>query len=116
MWLTNVALGFGPSGIMTPRRLSWPCHTLPDSWDAKPSTCSNISVATLAATVRQSQDMIGRLLSAGVDPFQLNFGHAAQTDHAMVAQYIRRQRAFAGKPDRELGRLIFVIYIMVLFA
>ena len=43
--------------------------------------------------------MIGRLLSAGVDPFQLNFGHVAQTDHVMVAQHIRRQRAFAGKPD-----------------
>ena len=60
--------------------------------------------------------MIGRLLSAGVGPFQLNFGQVVQTDHVMVAQHIRRQRAFTGKPYGELGRSILVIYINVLFA
>ena len=43
--------------------------------------------------------MIGRLVSAGVHLFQLNFSHATPADHAVVADHIRRQCAFAGTPD-----------------
>ena len=50
----------------------------------------------------QSQDMIGRLLGAGVDVFRLNFSHGAQSDHAKVAQHIRRQ---AGHHGRYVGIL-----------
>ena len=46
--------------------------------------------------------MIGRLLSAGVDVFRLNFSHGAQADHAKVAQHIRRQ---AGHHGRYVGIL-----------
>ena len=41
--------------------------------------------------------MIGRLLSAGVDVFRLNFSHGAQADHALVAQHIRRQAQHQGR-------------------
>ena len=46
--------------------------------------------------------MIGRLLGAGVDVFRLNFSHGAQSDHAKVAQHIRRQ---AGHHGRYVGIL-----------
>jgi len=46
--------------------------------------------------------MIGRLLSAGVDVFRLNFSHGAQADHAQVARHIRRQ---AGHHGRYVGIL-----------
>ena len=41
--------------------------------------------------------MIGRLLSAGVDVFRLNFSHGAQSDHIQVAQHIRRQARHHGR-------------------
>ena len=44
-----------------------------------------------------NQDMIGRLLSAGVDVFRLNFSHGAQADHIQVAQHIRRQARHHGR-------------------
>ena len=61
------------------------------------------SAAILTEAVRLSQDMIGRLLSAGVDLFQLNFSHVTQPDHVVVAEHIRRQRAFAGTPNGGIG-------------
>ena len=56
------------------------------------------SAAILTEAVRLSQEMIGRLLSAGVDLFQLNFSHVTQAYHVVVAEHIRRQSAFAGTP------------------
>ena len=49
-----------------------------------------------------SQDMIGRLLGAGVDVFRLNFSHGDQADHVQVARHIRRQ---AGHHGRYVGIL-----------
>ena len=51
--------------------------------------------------------MIGRLLSAGVNPFQLSFGHVARANHIVVAPHIRRQRACGGKPDGGIGPSAF---------
>ena len=53
-------------------------------------------VATIGPA-SQSQDMIGRLLSVGVDVFRLNFSHGAQADHAQVARHIRRQAGHYGR-------------------
>jgi len=58
-------------------------------------------VATIGPA-SSNQDMIGRLLGAGVDVFRLNFSHGAKADHAEVAQYIRRQ---AGHHGRYVGIL-----------
>ena len=49
--------------------------------------------------------MIGRLLRAGVGLFDLNSSHVAQADHTVVAEHIRRQRAFAGTPDGGIAPL-----------
>ena len=58
-------------------------------------------VATIGPS-SQSQDMIGRLLGAGVDVFRLNFSHGDQADHVQVARHIRRQ---AGHHGRYVGIL-----------
>ncbi len=39
----------------------------------------------------ESEDMIGRLIQAGVDVFRLNFSHGTAENHARVAARIRRQ-------------------------
>ncbi len=45
----------------------------------------------------ESEDMLGRLISAGVDVFRLNFSHGSPENHAQVAQRIRRQAGHAGR-------------------
>lgn len=45
----------------------------------------------------ESEDMLGRLISAGVDVFRLNFSHGSPENHAKVAQRIRRQAGYAGR-------------------
>ena len=38
-----------------------------------------------------------------MDLFQLNFSHVTQADHEVVAEQIRRQRAFSGTPSGRIG-------------
>ncbi|MFV8818653.1 pyruvate kinase [Haliea sp. E17] len=45
----------------------------------------------------ESEDMIGRLINAGVNVFRLNFSHGTAEQHATVARRIRRQSAAAGR-------------------
>jgi len=45
----------------------------------------------------ESEDMLGRLINAGVDVFRLNFSHGSPENHAKVAQRIRRQAGHAGR-------------------
>ena len=47
--------------------------------------------------------MIGRLLSARVDVFHLNFSHVAQADHVVVAEHLRPHCALASAPDGGIG-------------
>ena len=49
-----------------------------------------------------SEDMIGRLIAAGVDVFRLNFSHGAVRHHQLIAERIRRQ---ARHQDRYVGIL-----------
>jgi pyruvate kinase len=44
----------------------------------------------------ESEDMIARLISAGVNVFRLNFSHGSSAQHAKVAQRIRKQAGLAG--------------------
>ena len=48
------------------------------------------------------EDMIGRLIAAGVDVFRLNFSHGAVEHHQRIAERIRRQ---ARHLDRYVGVL-----------
>ncbi|QFU77478.1 pyruvate kinase [Halioglobus maricola] len=45
----------------------------------------------------ESEDMIARLITAGVDVFRLNFSHGTAEQHAAVAQRIRKQSRIAGR-------------------
>ena len=62
-----------------------------------PNALRRTKIVATIGPASQSQDMIGRLLSAGVDVFRLNFSHGAQADHALVAQHIRRQAQHQGR-------------------
>ena len=53
-------------------------------------------VATIGPA-SESEDMIARLISAGVNVFRLNFSHGTAQQHARVAVRIRKQAAIAGK-------------------
>ena len=44
----------------------------------------------------ESEDMIARLINAGVNVFRLNFSHGTSAQHAEVARRIRKQSAIAG--------------------
>ena len=44
----------------------------------------------------ESEDMIARLIGAGVNVFRLNFSHGTSQQHAEVARRIRKQSAIAG--------------------
>jgi len=52
-------------------------------------------VATIGPA-SQSEDMIAKLIAAGVDVFRLNFSHGTAEQHARVAARIRKQAAIAG--------------------
>ena len=67
-----------------------------------PNSLRRTKIVATIGPASQSQDMIGRLLGAGVDVFRLNFSHGAQADHALVAQHIRKQ---AGHHGRYVGIL-----------
>ena len=45
----------------------------------------------------ESEDMIARLIGAGVDVFRLNFSHGTAEQHARVARRIRKQATIAGR-------------------
>lgn len=45
----------------------------------------------------ESEEMLGRLIQAGVDVFRLNFSHGSPENHARVAERIRRQASYAGR-------------------
>ncbi len=67
-----------------------------------PNSLRRTKIVATVGPASQSQDMIGRLLGAGVDVFCLNFSHGAQAGHAQIAQHIRRQ---AGHHGRYVGIL-----------
>jgi len=69
---------------------------------SKSATLRRTKIVATIGPASSNQDMIGRLLGAGVDVFRLNFSHGAKADHAEVAQYIRRQ---AGHHGRYVGIL-----------
>ena len=53
-------------------------------------------VATIGPA-SESEDVIARLISAGVNVFRLNFSHGTGEQHARVAVRVRKQAAIAGQ-------------------
>ena len=52
-------------------------------------------VATIGPA-SESDDMIAKLIAAGVNVFRLNFSHGTTEQHARVARRIRKQATIAG--------------------
>ena len=109
MWLTTAAFSCARGGNVTSRKLRRSCHTLPDSQDEKPLAVSNINARILTVAVSCGLSIIGLLLGAGEDVFQLNSSHAAQTDRAVAAERLRRQRALTGALNEKLDRRLPVM-------
>jgi len=70
-------------------------HATPDS--AGPTTQRRTKIVATVGPGSDSEDMLNRLITAGVDVFRLNFSHGAPDHHATVAARIRRQAGYSGR-------------------
>ena len=61
-----------------------------------PKVIRRTKIVATVGPASDSEDMIARLISAGVDVFRLNFSHGTAEQHALVARRIRKQAAIAG--------------------
>ena len=60
-----------------------------------PITHRRTKIVATVGPGSDSEDMLNRLIGAGVDVFRLNFSHGASSHHAEVAARIRRQAGYA---------------------
>lgn len=61
-----------------------------------PKVIRRTKIVATVGPASESEDMIAKLIVAGVDVFRLNFSHGTAEHHATVAQRIRKQAAIAG--------------------
>lgn len=64
---------------------------------SSPKIHRRTKIVATVGPASESEDMVGRLIQAGVDVFRLNFSHGDPTGHARVAERIRRQAGHAGR-------------------
>lgn len=62
-----------------------------------PKVLRRTKIVATIGPASESDDVIARLISSGVDVFRLNFSHGSAENHAKVAQRIRKQASIAGK-------------------
>ena len=62
-----------------------------------PATHRRTKIVATVGPASESEEMIGRLVNAGVDVFRLNFSHGDAENHAKVAARIRKQARHAGR-------------------
>ena len=62
-----------------------------------PKTHRRTKIVATVGPGSDSEDMLNRLIAAGVDVFRLNFSHGSAEHHAEVARRIRRQAGYAGR-------------------
>jgi pyruvate kinase len=65
--------------------------------DVTPRVNRRTKIVATIGPASESEDMIARLIGAGVDVFRLNFSHGTAEQHARVARRIRKQATIAGK-------------------
>ena len=61
-----------------------------------PKVTRRTKIVATIGPASESDDMIARLISAGVNVFRLNFSHGTADHHARVARRIRKQATIAG--------------------
>ena len=61
-----------------------------------PKVTRRTKIVATIGPASESDDMIARLISAGVNVFRLNFSHGTAVHHARVARRIRKQATIAG--------------------
>lgn len=61
-----------------------------------PKVTRRTKIVATIGPASESDDMIARLISAGVNVFRLNFSHGTAAHHARVARRIRKQATIAG--------------------
>ena len=62
-----------------------------------PAVHRRTKIVATVGPASESEDMLGRLIQAGVDVFRLNFSHGDPDTHAKVAARIRKQAGHAGR-------------------
>ena len=62
-----------------------------------PKTHRRTKIVATVGPGSDSENMLNRLIAAGVDVFRLNFSHGSAEHHAEVAARIRRQAGYAGR-------------------
>ncbi len=65
--------------------------------DVTPKVNRRTKIVATIGPASESDDMIARLITAGVNVFRLNFSHGTAEQHARVARRIRKQATIAGK-------------------
>lgn len=64
---------------------------------SSPKIHRRTKIVATVGPASENEDMLGRLIQAGVDVFRLNFSHGEPEAHARVAERIRRQAGHAGR-------------------
>lgn len=62
-----------------------------------PKTNRRTKIVATVGPASESDDMIAKLIAAGVDIFRLNFSHGTAAQHTAVARKIRKQAAIASR-------------------
>ncbi|MGD2006774.1 MAG: pyruvate kinase [Cellvibrionales bacterium] len=69
----------------------------PDHNPLDPTIQRRTKIVATVGPGSDNEDMLSRLILAGVDVFRLNFSHGAAEHHAAVAGRIRRQAGYSGR-------------------
>lgn len=62
-----------------------------------PKVIRRTKIVATIGPASESDNMIAKLISAGVNVFRLNFSHGTAEQHALVARRVRKQAAIAGQ-------------------
>lgn len=62
-----------------------------------PKVIRRTKIVATIGPASESEDLIGRLIRAGVNVFRLNFSHGTTAQHVKVAERIRKQASIAGR-------------------
>lgn len=65
--------------------------------DVNPKVIRRTKIVATIGPASDSDDLIAKLINAGVNVFRLNFSHGTAEQHARVAGRIRKQAAIAGR-------------------